>query len=157
MSTKSKGDDLEAVRSVVDALQGFDATEQERIIRWAREKVGLSVAPQAAGSAIQRSGTRDDGELGSKFTPPATTANIKSFIDVKNPQSDRQFAAAVAYFYKFEAPESERKSSITATDLQEACRKVGRERMGIGTTFTLTSNCRTVSILSRETLVSFGK
>jgi hypothetical protein len=126
MSTKSKGDDLEAVRNVVDALQGFDAIEQERIIRWAREKVGLSVAP-----SLQHGGVRGDADSGSKFAPSGTIAtNIKTFIDTKNPQSERQFAAAVAYFYKFEAAESERKSSITATDLQEACRKVGRERIG---------------------------
>lgn len=34
-------DDLEAVRAVVEALQGFDAGDQERIIRWAREKLRL--------------------------------------------------------------------------------------------------------------------
>jgi hypothetical protein len=34
-------DDLEAVRAVAEALQGFDAGDQERIIRWAREKLGL--------------------------------------------------------------------------------------------------------------------
>jgi hypothetical protein len=41
-------DDLEAVRIVAEALQGFDARDQERIIRWAREKLGLvaSSAPQ---------------------------------------------------------------------------------------------------------------
>jgi hypothetical protein len=31
-------DDLEAVRAVVAALDGFAADEQERVIRWAREK-----------------------------------------------------------------------------------------------------------------------
>jgi len=36
-------DDLEAVRAVAAALNGFDADEQERIIRWAREKLGLSL------------------------------------------------------------------------------------------------------------------
>ena len=38
-------DDLEAVRVVAEALQEFDAKDQERIIRWAREKLGLSVPP----------------------------------------------------------------------------------------------------------------
>ena len=37
-------DDLEAVRIVAEALQGFDARDQDRIIRWAREKLG-QVAP----------------------------------------------------------------------------------------------------------------
>ena len=38
-------DDLEAVRIVAEALQGFDAGDQERIIRWAREKLGLVALP----------------------------------------------------------------------------------------------------------------
>ena len=38
-------DDLEAVRIVAEALQGFDAGDQERIIRWAREKLGLVAQP----------------------------------------------------------------------------------------------------------------
>ena len=38
-------DDLEAVRAVVEALQGFDAGDQERIIRWAREKLGRVESP----------------------------------------------------------------------------------------------------------------
>jgi hypothetical protein len=38
-------DDLEAVRIVAEALQGFDAGDQERIIRWAREKLGLTALP----------------------------------------------------------------------------------------------------------------
>jgi hypothetical protein len=38
-------DDLEAVRAIVEALQGFDAGDQERIIRWAREKLRLVESP----------------------------------------------------------------------------------------------------------------
>jgi len=44
-------DDLEAVRAVVEALQGFDAGDQERIIRWAREKLGLVERPALPPSA----------------------------------------------------------------------------------------------------------
>jgi hypothetical protein len=34
-------DDLEAVRTVVEAVQGFKENEQQRIFRWASEKLGL--------------------------------------------------------------------------------------------------------------------
>jgi hypothetical protein len=40
-----------------------------------------------------------------------------------------QFAATVAYYFAFEAPLGERKDSITADDLQDACRQVGRHRL----------------------------
>lgn len=41
-------DDLAAVRSIAEALTPFDPKEQERILRWVREKIGLtpSVATQ---------------------------------------------------------------------------------------------------------------
>ena len=38
----SKPDDLEAVRTITSTLEPFDKNDQERIIRWAREKLGLS-------------------------------------------------------------------------------------------------------------------
>src|SRR5205823_4680019 len=44
------------------------------------------------------------------------------------PRSDVQFAATVAYYYRFLAPEPERKAVISEGDLLDACRKVGRER-----------------------------
>jgi hypothetical protein len=49
-------------------------------------------------------------------------------VATKNPKSDVQFVATVAYYYRFEAPEAERKDDITADDLQEAARKVNRDR-----------------------------
>jgi len=37
--TDPQSDDLDAVRTVVEALDGFEAKDQERIIRWTREKL----------------------------------------------------------------------------------------------------------------------
>lgn len=41
-------DDLEAVRLLVATLQPFSAAERERIMRWSREKLGLSETDSAA-------------------------------------------------------------------------------------------------------------
>lgn len=123
-------DDLEAVRKVADALEGFDPKDQERIIRWAREKIGLSVTlvspqvpPSPSAPAL--------GRAPQAATPPspATSAkDLKTFVTEKRPKSDVHFAATVAYYYRFEAPENHRKGEINGDDLQEACRLVGRER-----------------------------
>jgi hypothetical protein len=123
-------DDLEAVRLVADALEGFEAKDQERIIRWAREKIGLPVAPvsphappsspaPALGSAPQPA---------TQLSPATSAKDLKTFVDEKRPKNDVQFAATVAYYYRFEAPENLRKSEINGDDLQEACRLVGRAR-----------------------------
>jgi hypothetical protein len=128
---KSKDDDLDAVRTIVEALKPFKPDEQERIVRWAREKLGLaSVAPSSS----------DTTPTGPASTPsprpqppspgaPQPTKNIRDFVAAKNPSSDNQFAAVAAYYYRFEAPEQERKDAITSDDLQEACRQAGRPRL----------------------------
>ena len=125
-----QNDDLDAVRKIVDALGTFDPADQERILRWAREKVGLQTAPPAQSHAASQTPS-----AAPKISEPTPThaggghTDIKSFIAAKKPASDNQFAAAVAYYYRFEAPAGERKDAVTADDLQEACRKAGRDRL----------------------------
>jgi hypothetical protein len=125
--TKPQSDDLDAVRKVVEALDGFEAKDQERIIRWAREKLGLtqpSVATPSLPSAVPLSATPATGQPSG-----GRSQDIKSFIASKSPQSDVQFATAVAYYYRFEVSEPQQKLAITAEDLQDAARKVDRDRL----------------------------
>lgn len=125
---KPPPDDLEAVRTIVSALSEFQAKDQERILRWVYEKMGLSTTttPRAPTGDVKRITHPVEGAAPQ---PAHQSTDIKSFVDSKKPQSDNQFAAAVAYFFQFEAPESDRKLAITPPDLQEACRKVGRKRL----------------------------
>jgi hypothetical protein len=120
-------DDLEAVRKVIEALTPFNQDDQERIVRWAREKLGLS--PSFEGTSIhpQSSGSRQMGSSTSSGGS-SVTLTLKEFVEHKQPKADVHFAAAVAYYYLFEAKDSERKISITAADLQEACRLAKRKR-----------------------------
>jgi len=48
---------------------------------------------------------------------------LKPFIGIA------AFAATVAYYYRFQAPEPQRKTAVTANDLQEACRLADRDRL----------------------------
>jgi hypothetical protein len=117
---KATPDDLEAVRSVVAALQGFASPDQERILRWAREKLGLTSA-----TATKEPDSIAPSQVDPKPAMPTAIGkllDIKTFIDLKNPQTDSQFAAAVAYFYRFEAPEPQRKASITSPSFEHQCR-----------------------------------
>ena len=121
--TKQTNDDLEAVRVVVEALKAFERDEQERIIRWAREKLGLtqtlvSATDSTSAVSVAPVPVRVPGQL-----------DLRGFVAQKNPRSDTHFAATVAYYYRFEAPEAERKETITSTDLLEACRLADRHRL----------------------------
>jgi len=120
--TKPK-DDFEAAKIIVETIEGFPAEDQKRIIRWAMEKVGLGNSLPTS-QPIQQQPSQN-------ISAPNTgsTTDIRSFIQQKSPQSDTHFATAVAYFYKFQAADNEKKEFITSDDLQEACRKADRSRM----------------------------
>lgn len=129
-------DDLDAVRTLVAALEPFDAPDQERIIRWTREKLGLSPAPAPATATVPTPQPASPPSVAGTSEPPGVSStvetparDIRTFVAEKAPPTDAQFAAAVAYYYRFEAPEAERKDSIKSADLQEACRQAGRERL----------------------------
>lgn len=136
-------DDLEAVRLVADALEGFESKDQERIIRWAREKLGLAVV--SAGST--QPSPSPSGLPAPDAAPPTGSKDLKTFVAEKKPKNDVQFATTVAYYYRFEAPQNLRKSEINADDLQEGCRLVGRERFKVpGQTL---RNAHTLGLLNR--------
>jgi hypothetical protein len=117
----TKKDDLNAVKVIREALEGFTAQDQERILRWARESAGLKAAPPAAlgvPSAPLPQGTQPANGQGVK--------DIKTFVDEKAPRNDLQLVATIAYYYRFEAPEAERRTEMDAKFLEDACRRAGR-------------------------------
>jgi hypothetical protein len=119
-------DDFEAAKSVADLLKGMDAERQIRILRWVSESLGITqVLPQQREPAS----VNPMPDLRSPL-PSVGATDIKSFVASKDPKSDNQFAATVAYFYRFAAPQHERRDSITAEVLQEATRLAGRARLG---------------------------
>jgi hypothetical protein len=142
-------DDLDAVRVVVEAIKDFKSDEQQRIFRWVAEKLGL---PQPFGPSVHTLPTISPASstilpTPSHQQPGPSSVDIKSFIANKRPRSDVQFAAAVAYYYRFEAPVAERKDAINKDDLQEATRKVGRERFA--NPLQTLNNAHTLGLLDR--------
>ncbi len=122
MSTTTQ-DEFDALRTIVKTLEAFGADDQTRILRWAAEKLGLGqVQP-----AISPIGTASRGVPSTApEVSPAGATDIKSFVAHKKPKNDTQFAAVVAYYHRFEA--TEKKDSITQTDLLDACRMANYPR-----------------------------
>ena len=120
-------DDFDAVRIVIEALEPFENKDRERIIRWATEKLGM-VASQLASFGASSPSLMTLPSVAPTPVGVTMSKDIKSFVFHKNPRSDSQMAAVVAYYHHFEAPPSERKDSIGKEDLTEACRKSDRAR-----------------------------
>ncbi len=131
----TSGSDFDAAKAVAEQLKGMDKERQQRILRWVAESfsLDLGIAP-AMERSTGETGTatggltllRADTQQARRHQRPA---DIKSFVDSKSPKSDVQFAAVVAYFYRFEASAESRKDFIDAQVLQQAARLAGRRRL----------------------------
>jgi hypothetical protein len=124
MTANNQVDDFDIGKAVFEKLKDLPPERRERILRWVSEGLGVSIVTKPSAPLA--------GAVSPSITPTPTAgsvSDIKSFISVKAPKSDMQFAAAVAYFYRFEAQPSHRRDSINGTTLQEATRLTGRERL----------------------------
>ena len=130
MTTKS---DFKAAEEIKAILNGRDQAEQERIMRWVNESLGLSANPKEIVSPALPAATSPQSPSVTSVASPSHTIppakkDIRSFVDEKKPKNDVQFASVAAYFYRFAAPEAERKDTIIAKDLDNA----GRQARGYG-------------------------
>ena len=89
-------DDLEAVRVIAETLKPFNDDDRERIIRWAREKLGMG-----AGGGVVLPPAGPGSKAPSGPPPPPAAKNIRTFIDEKHPKNDVQLAAVVAFYRCF--------------------------------------------------------
>lgn len=121
MTTATNPDEFDAARIVVKTLETFGAEDQTRILRWAAERLGLTQPQTSQPPAPSTSSPSEPPQ-----TQPSGVMDIRSFVDLKKPKNDSQFAAVVAYYNRFEAPE--KKDSIQVADLLDACRKVNYPR-----------------------------
>jgi hypothetical protein len=125
-----KQDNLEAARTVRDALKGFERGEQEQILRWAAESLGInpqSSAPTPPPRPPQPAVPPAPTDPPAPNTPtPKNVKDVAQFVDDKNPKTDIQLATTILYYYRFEAPENERKDDMSAEELRDALRKAGK-------------------------------
>ena len=119
---------FDVAKSVNDHLSKLPKEDQVKVLRWVAESLGVSVGspsiptPNSSGhestaqtpAPTESSQTNQEGFSG--------TTDIKTFVEEKQPNSDNQFAAVVAYYYRFKAPEADQSETITAEALQNAAR-----------------------------------
>lgn len=125
--------DFDAAKAVADQLKGMEKPRQQRVLRWVAESLGLDIgSPPPA----ERRQLDTSIPVGTAVTPrdlqhplrQEGSQDIKTFVEAKRPKSDVQFAAVVAYYYRFEAAAETRKDSIDVKALQDAARLAGRRR-----------------------------
>jgi hypothetical protein len=132
MAEQLEIEDFDTAKAVFEKLKDVPAERRKRILTWVAEGLGVvlhgasvpAVPPTVASSAITAPATP------ASPLPQSPSIDIKTFVATKSPKSDVQFAATVAYYYRFEAPAANRRETIDGDALQEAARLAGRNRLG---------------------------
>lgn len=112
---------LDAAQKIVVELTGMTSEHQSLALKFAIETLGLRV-PAAISPA-----TAQPVHSPQPIPPHAASSadhstDIRSFTAMKDPKSDQQFAAVVAYFYQFEAKPEDRKEAIDGDVMRDAAR-----------------------------------
>jgi hypothetical protein len=127
MAQTNTSNEFDAAKTIVETLKGLQRPQQERALRFASETLGLinpSSQPHLPASSAPGQVLASQAAQRTEERP----VDIKQFTESKAPKSDQQFAAVVAYYYQFEAPESQRKTAINASVLADAARLANRRR-----------------------------
>jgi len=124
-SHENKKSPLEAAQKIVTEMEGMTKEDQSLAIRFTIETLRLELVLPSPITNPPQQGLQ-------QFNAPGLhtqVRDIKSFTKVKDPQSDQQFVAVVAYFYQFEAKPDERKNVIDPDTMKEAARLAGRPQV----------------------------
>jgi hypothetical protein len=120
--TTEAADDFDAAKAIYEKLKDVPQERQEKILRWVCESLGIALPTRY----IEKPAPplpAEDQQHETPSTIQQQPTDIKSFIASKKPKSDTQFAAAVAYYYRFVAKPEERRETINAEQLQDASRQ----------------------------------
>jgi len=120
--------EFEVAKSIHDLLEPLNAERRQRILRWVGESLGFAPSQPAQAQPVN-SGANAAPQNPSVPLTASPKLDIKTFVEQKAPRSDQQFAAVVAYYYRFEASDEKQKLTLDTETIQDATRLVGRKRL----------------------------
>jgi len=114
--------ELAAIRSIANTLKPFEPDARRRVLQYATQHLGIVDVPTgkvpAAPTTPAGSGEGIEG-LQAGSGDKDKIVDIRRFKEEKNPKSDVQMAAVVAYYLAKLAPEELRQDSIMADDIEK--------------------------------------
>lgn len=108
--------ELKAIETITNILQQLDKTAQQRVLQYAMQHLGLQV-DQADMSPQTLSANRGAQVEQQTQHLQQKVVDIRSLRDQKQPSSDMEMAAIVAYYLSELAPEEVRKDTIVTKDI----------------------------------------
>ncbi len=124
MPEQNTDPELQAIQHVVEALEPLDPDARTRVLVYIFQRLNLSLsnvtnsAPPIAAPIIAVSRWRIP-------TPASTFTDIRTLKAAKQPKSDNQMAALVAYYLRELAPIGDRKQAISHEDIEKYFKQAG--------------------------------
>ncbi len=130
VATANKDPEVEAMGAVAAALDGLDAEQQARVLRWAGDRYGVSIAGkrQTLGGG---GGGRDD-DLGSG-SDPSEFEDVSGLFSAATPATDEDRALVVAFW--FQEGQEEKQPNVTGAQVNKELRNLGHGVPGINKVF----------------------
>ena len=120
MAGKSRGGDreLEAIRTVVDALEPLEDQERSRVLEYVLKRLQMATirAPVTTPAASQAA---------SAVSTERAVTDIRSLKEEKQPRSANEMAALVAYYLSELAPSGERSETVNTAALRRYFKMAG--------------------------------
>jgi hypothetical protein len=127
MFEQSTDPELHAMQQVIKALESLDSDARTRVLAYVFQRLGLTLAAQNM-IPIPPEGQPPATVMASlpgPLSPGALIADIRSLKESKQPKSDNQMAALVAYYLKEAAPVNDRKDTISQEDIERYFKQAG--------------------------------
>lgn len=109
--------ELKAIETITNILQQLDKTAQQRVLQYAMQHLGLQVEQADLSPPTLPANRGAQVEQPTKHLQQQVV-DIRSLRDQKQPSSDNEMAAIVAYYLSELAPEKNRKNTIGPRDIK---------------------------------------
>ena len=108
--------ELKAIETITDVLRPLDKTAQQHVLEYAMQHLGLQV--EHADQSRTTSQVSREAQM-EELTPrqQQQVVDIRSLRDQKQPSTDNEMAAIVAYYLRELAAEENRKDTIATKDI----------------------------------------
>ena len=111
----------QAIDQIISALEALESDARNTAIAAACAHLNLTIASEARGQG-KETHTPPQAEAAIAHhtqLPHGKKIDIRSLKEEKNPDSAKQMACVVAYYLQELAPESERKNTVSAQDIEK--------------------------------------
>lgn len=119
MSEPNPDPELNAIQSIVAALESLDADARQRVVTYVFQRLRLSVESQ---DARQPASTTPITQVALQQQKPT---DIRTLKEQKSPRTVNEMCALVAYYLAELAPLEERKDSIDKDDVEKYFKQAG--------------------------------